>query len=433
MVLQSLHRRGFFHLLSANFLTQFLGFGTMLLVAKFLRPSELGDIKILQSWATLFTIAAGFGLNTAVLKFCAENRPEAERVDIVRRALRMAGWTTLACLTVVGALAGAGVLVSSKRLAAWLVVYSAVIPFGVVTAILIVYLQALQRIRAMARAQIVIKLQSFVLIAATTWYWGFAGFITATIVAYAAGLVPLVREAGRGILRPAGGTTLPATFVHVAWFSMLANGVSTLGQNADMYLLDRLVTDRAGIGYYALATILVFAASQVTATMQTIVTPEFSQRAQDETWVRRQLVRVQWRMVGLSILVAAAVWVAASVLVPAVYGPMYRPTLGYLALLLLRFVLWSSYAIVGAVLVALGLMRYNFLVVAVSTPIGLALTYFLIRHFGITGAAWGQIATQVVNLVLVLAGLPLVLRQAYPRRTTPPEVAGGVASELQAN
>jgi O-antigen/teichoic acid export membrane protein len=424
MVPGTLRGRGFFHLLTANFLTQFLGFGTMLLVAKFLTPSELGDIKVLQSYTMLFAVVAGFGLNTAVLKYCAEDRGHQGREQILRHAVIVALGTSVIAMLLVGLLASLGVIASSHRMLMWLLVYASVIPFLVISGILSVYLQALKRIREMARAQALVKLQSFVLIVLCSWAWGFRGFIFATIAAYVVGLFPLLHQAGTGFLG-SSRATFPAGFLHAAWFSMLANGVYTLGQNADVYMLDRFVPDRARIGYYALATVFVLAANQVTSTVQSIATPDFSQRAQDERWIRREMVRLQVRLSWLSVLVAGALWVGAAITVPIVYGPAYHQTLLYLAVLLAKYVLWSSYAVLGITLLGLGLMRFNFIVVAISTPLGLALTYVLLRRFGVIGAAWGQVATQAINLILLIGIVPIALRQLYrqPLTTGAPAVA----------
>lgn len=71
-LLRDILNKGFFHLLSANFIIGFLGFGSQLLVAKFLTPVELGQIRTMQSFIGVATILAGFGFNTAVLKLCSE-------------------------------------------------------------------------------------------------------------------------------------------------------------------------------------------------------------------------------------------------------------------------------------------------------------------------------------------------------------------------
>ena len=179
-----------------NFLTQFLGFGSVLLVAKFLTPVELGEVKIIQSYTALFVVLAGFGFNAAVLKVCAENRPDWEKAGILRLAVNYTGITTAITLLLIIALALSGVITSSPRLSLWLIVYAVSIPLQVLTSIFIVFLQAQKRIREMARSQAIVKVQSVLLVVISAWQWGFKGFIVATVAAYALGLWPFLRQIG---------------------------------------------------------------------------------------------------------------------------------------------------------------------------------------------------------------------------------------------
>lgn len=73
-IIGNIREKGFSHHLSANVIIVFLAFGSQLLVAKFLTPSELGQIKAIQSFIGVCPILAGFGFNTAVLKLCSEKR-----------------------------------------------------------------------------------------------------------------------------------------------------------------------------------------------------------------------------------------------------------------------------------------------------------------------------------------------------------------------
>ena len=172
-LLRDVYQKGFFDLLSVNFLTQFLSFGSLLLVGKFLTPVEFGQIKIIQSYAALFILLAGFGLNTSVLKLCAEKRLEEEKESILKLAMRYTLLATFLVLVLLACLALTGVIASSRELSLWLLIYAIGIPFAVLTGLLIVYLQALKKIKQMARAQAIIKLQSFAIIVLCTWLWGF--------------------------------------------------------------------------------------------------------------------------------------------------------------------------------------------------------------------------------------------------------------------
>ncbi|MBK8418342.1 oligosaccharide flippase family protein [Candidatus Villigracilis saccharophilus] len=407
-----LRNKGFFDLLSVNFLTQFLGFGSTLLVAKFVTPVELGDIKILQSYTALFVILAGFGFNAAVLKVCAEDRPDQEKLGILRLAVQRAGVATAITILLVIVLALSGVITSTLRLSLWLIVYACTIPLQVLTGIFIVFLQAQKKIKEMARSQAVVKIQSVVLIVISTWAWGFKGFIFATIAAYALGLWPFLRQIGVNFLH----TPLeqkPARFMQYAFFSVLGNGIALLGQRGDILILDHFTVDRAAIGYYALATIFVTAASQVTGTVQSITTPYFSEHAQDETWFRRQLFLNQLRMALLGVAVAVGVYVLAWILVPLVYGPDYSPTLSFLAILLINYVIASSTSLVGVAIFSLGFVKYNSLSVMISTPISLITTFVFLTKFGIIGVAWAQVVLALVSLCINAIFVNIVLNKAF--------------------
>ena len=392
-------RKGFFHLLSVNFFTQFLGFGTSLLVAKFLTPVELGNIKIIQSYTTLFIVLAGFGLNSAVIKYCSEIRSVEEKESILNQALIKAiGSTVIAMLILIG-LAYSTIITPSSFLANWLLIYALIIPFGVTTEILIAYLLALKRIREMAKAQAIIKIQFFGLITFCTWFWGFPGFIFSTIAAYAVGIIPLLWQIGPKFIK-ANKYTLPTGFTHTALFSVLANGVSILGFYGDIFVLDHFAVNRVEIGFYALATIFVQAARQVTQTAQSISTPYLSERSSERNWFQRQLKLNQFRASALSLVVATGVYVMGWILIKLVYGQSYDSTMDYLLILLLRYILWSSFAIIGVAIFALGFVRYNFLNALVTTIFSLVVSYFLLNKIGISGVAWAQVLSAALMLIM---------------------------------
>ncbi len=411
-IISSLGNKGFFDLLSVNFLTQFLSFGSVLLVAKFLTPVELGEVKILQSYTALFVVLASFGFNSAVLKVCSENRSEQEKDGILRLAVIYSGAATVVTFFVIILLSQTGVITSSQRLSTWLLVYACTIPLQVLTGIFIVFLQAKKKIKEMARSQAIVKAQSVLIIVTCAWLWGFKGFIFATIASYALGLLPFLHQIGMSFLTTSIEQK-PRHFMQYALFSVLANGIGQLGQYGDVFILDHFSLDRVAIGYYALALIFITAAVQVTGTVQSITTPYFSEHAQDKDWFRRQLVLNQVRMALLSLVVAVGVYILALIFVPWVYGIDYSPVLLYLAILLIKYVVYSSYAVIGPALLGLGLMHYNFVVVAITTPIGLAVSYVFLQQFGVLGIAWAQVGTAILTFFLVLAAYRLAIKRVF--------------------
>lgn len=414
IALRDIYEKGFFHLLSANFLHQFLGFGILLVVAKFLTPAELGEIRILQAYIAVFTIFAAFGVSTAVLKTCAEQRPEAERESILKAGFRRAMVTTLVALFLLAILALSGVITSTHRLAMWLLVYALVIPFSVSTEIFFSYLQALKKIKQLARLHALFRLQAFVIIIVCTYIWGIKGFIFATIIGYMLGLIPVVYTTGTSFLKRVPHS-LTAAFKHLAVFSVLSNGISMIGKFGDIFLLDYLVMNRELIGYYALASLFTYGAIQVTATVQSISTPYLSERAGELEWFISKVRSTQIRVGVLSIAVSAGIAVLAYLLIHIFYGAAYFASLEYLPILLLKYIFWSWYAVMAVALLGLGYMKYNFIIVAIVTPLSILSSYFLFQVYGIAGVAVGQVFGSVVGLLLtrILYRRAIRNRKAY--------------------
>ena len=78
--LRKIQEKGFFHLLSANILIQIFAFASQLFVAGILSPEDIGRIKIIQTYLSVFSVIAGMGLNASTLKICSEGREHKENI-----------------------------------------------------------------------------------------------------------------------------------------------------------------------------------------------------------------------------------------------------------------------------------------------------------------------------------------------------------------
>ena len=271
------------------------------------------------------------------------------------------------------------------------------------------FLQAKKLIRSMATAQVILRVQGLVLIVWATWVWGFGGFVVSTVITFAVGLWPLWKQVGvRRLL--AATSTLPSGFMNMSLFAMLSALAVKLGMYGDVLILDHFATARADIGFYSLAAILVQGAWLVVHSAGVVSVPYFSERSHDTVWFRRKLIETQARASALSVVVGLAVYGAAWVFIPLVYGPAYKAVLPFLAVLLLKNVFVASYTIVRMALLAMGRMNYNFVAFAITTPAGLVLSYVLLVRYGIIGVAWAQGIAAVFTLLLLFGLAAYALR-----------------------
>ncbi|SDD80093.1 hypothetical protein SPACI_042600 [Sporomusa acidovorans DSM 3132] len=410
-LLHLLQNKSFFHLLSANLLTQFLGFGTVVFIAKLISPTEIGQIKILQSYIALFVILAGFGFNTSVLKYCAENISQEQRWGIFNYSVKCSLVTTLCGYLLWFLFDSYKIILSTSQIGSWILIYGLLLPFSVMTNLGMIYLQAVKQVRKMAKAQSIIKLQSFLIIVGSTYFWGIKGFIASTVFAYFIGMIPVFREIGFSFIFYK--SFVPRSFLSIAVFSMLGNIVSLIGQYGDIFILDHFCPDKEQIGFYSLASIFLIGAMQVTGTVQSIVAPYFSEHNRDKRWVYSQLIKNQLRMVVLAILVALGIYIFCYYFIPFFYGYNYIITFLYLKILLLKYIVYSSYAVTGVCLVGLGLIKYNIGVVFISTPIGLFLSYLLLQNYGVIGVAYAQFFTAIFIFILQIAVTKFALSKYF--------------------
>jgi O-antigen/teichoic acid export membrane protein len=405
-------RAGFLDLLSASFAIQFLGFGTLVLIPRFVSPEELGALKVIQSFVSLFAIFAGLGFNTAVLKLCSEPRPEPERQSILNEALRRTVVSSVVSVLLVALMARTGVLGTNNYLQLWISIYALVIPFEAITNVFASYLQARQRIKELARAQLLVKAQAVVVIVIATWKFGFEGFVYSTIAGYAAGLVPFIRRIGADAIR-APRLKLPRLFWSIAAYSSFANGVNTIGRHADIYVLGLFYQNPTDLGFYALAKIFLSGANVITSTAQRIALPQFSQRSDKEGPFRKLVRTSQFQTAVLSIVVAVAIHFAAALIIHFAYRADYSLAMRYLDILLIKFVIWSTFSILGVATIAMGRPAFNFAGACITTPITVALTYYFLAANGTIGVAWAQVAGAFVSLVVVYGSYSLATRKHF--------------------
>ena len=406
--LKSAHEKGFFYLLSTNYLTQALGFGTFLILAKLFTPAEVGQIKIIQSYTVIFTLLAGFGFNTAALRYCAIPESDQERAAIFRAALRFTLLASFASLALFWILCWWGFREAEEK-RTWFLTYSFVIPLSSLAALMVSYLHANKQVKIMAGLQSALKAISFGFVLASSFAAGMAGYIAASVFGaffVLAGLAVQVRM----MISFRGEKLLPAGFVAMSLWSLAANGVGTVSGLADVFLLDRFMPDRSDIGFYSIATFFMTGAAQVTAAVQWMASPYFAERSGNSDWVRKSLFKSQGIAMMLSLPVAVAVYVGAWLVIHLYYGAgAYSRILDFLPVLLLRFIVDSSYALIAIALFGAGRIALNFLTGLAILVVSVAVGYWALPRFGTVGVAWGQVAGSLVGLMIQLTAARKIL------------------------
>lgn len=399
---QMLMDRGYVPVFSMNILLQLLGFGSTVMVAKFLLPAELAMVKTAQAYAAVAVILAGVGLTAPILRFCADSRfgEEAQQV-MLRTALRAVAYVSAIVVAII-LLVVSGALGLDAQPGRVYALYALVLPALALTGLLYVYLQARQQFGALAKNQAVIKLASVCLVVWATYVWGLYGLLVMTVVVAYLGLLPLLRLTVVRRRPPTVVINLPLGFYRFAFYGMAGMFVSALGQSSDFILMDLVGTDRTDVGRYALASVFFLGAATLTGSIQAVITPRFTTLLADPPQFMAYLRGWIPKIVILSLAVACTTVAMGWILQIWFFGEKYVGFVDYLAILMLKYVVWSSYAVVGSAMLGAGIIKSGTWVAVATTTVSFALGYPLCKWWGATGAAVAQVSVAVLSLGLIL-------------------------------
>nr|WP_246480919.1 oligosaccharide flippase family protein [Motiliproteus sediminis] len=396
-------QRGLFHILGVNFFVQFLNFGLVIFVAGYLSKSDLGDLKLIQSYAVLFIMLGAFGYDSSALKLCSENISCRQKTaDLSFAFTRVLKFSLLSVIAFNG-LSYSYISAGDSRLLGLIGIYSILVIFTAFSYLSLSFLQSQKMVKKAAMVQFVTKLIFVAAVFVSAYFWQLEGIIISTVLAAIVGLLvyyPFVRKyIDFGLLAESRSSQ-----VNKYAYAIVFGAVLTLvSQNLDIYLLDYFSANKEDIGVYSIATIYYTAAVLVISTMQTFVLPYFSEKSGDIDWIKQRAVRYQLVFVAVSVIVCVGVMLFAKVLDLYYFSDGYQDAF-YLGLILLcKFFCWSGYSVLGIALFAQGIIKPGIYLVAVGIVINLVLSFWLYDAHGYYGVATSQAVTALVSFFLAVA------------------------------
>lgn len=413
LIYDDIKNKGFFHLLFANFLIGFLSFGSQILVAKFLNPIEIGQVKTIQSFIGVATILAGFGFNTAVLKMCSEKRSQEEKSFIFKKNFFYSIIPIILILIILYILAKVEILSPDKSINKWLLFYMFIIPASTYSSLIIVYLQSLKKIKLMANIQIYIRLFCLLIVVIVTYYFNVTGFIISSVIAGYISLIPLLNFVKNDFKSKIKADNIFIDSFYYAKWSFAANLVGTIGMYVDIFMLNYYLKDRVDFGYYGISTIFILGLSYITITVQSIATPYFSEKSKDKKEFMRILKKYEIFMIFLSLIVGIFGFIIIPPLINIIFGIGYESSGIYFRILIFKYIFTSFYALFGVAIWGMGEVKYNFISSFITVVISFVLSFYFIKYYGTIGASIAQSISSIIGLIITIYILKYVIKNHF--------------------
>lgn len=391
--LQKIRQKGFFHLLSANILIQIVAFTSQLIVAGILMPEDIGRIKIIQTYLSIFSIIAGMGFNVSTLKLCSENRTKEERDILFRTGLLFTIISTI-CLYILILLLNYFHIFTRDTLIQWLIplglfpIISSSL-FSVITS----YFQAANKFKTLSALTISNKVISIIGILILTCLWGIKGYY----IAYNLGLILMLLVCFKVIRIEHSRTSLSDRFSYFSshWkyakSSLWANLLSEMSAYVDIVLIGLFITDMHQIGFYSFALTITILFRLFPSTVQQITSPLFSSISSQKEQFQIAFKRYNKMLYLVVTITFLAAWLAIPPIVHFVFNGKYDESMHYFPFLAFGWSLRQLVQLQSAAIFGLGKIHYNALVSFITLLVNSLIISISLHFYGLMGAAYASI------------------------------------------
>lgn len=400
-IFRNISQKGFFHLLSANLLIQVVAFASQLFVAGILAPEDIGRIKIIQTYLSIFSIIAGMGFSASTLKLCSENRPYKEQETLFRSALYFTFVSTISFYLILLILNYYSVFTSDK-LIQWL------LPLGLFPIIsnslfmvFVSYFQATKKIKIMSNLTISSKIVSIISIVIFTYWLNIEGYYIAYNLSFALMLIICFRMLRSTITKKQSLSVLKEDF-YTHWKfakpSLFANLLSETSAYIDILLIGLFVNDMNQIGFYSFALTLTITLRIFPGTVQQIASPYFSSLAHKKDEFSRafnKYNRILYLGVGITLL---AVYTLSEPIIHWVFNGKYDNSIPFFLILAIGWSLRNLIQLQSGAIFGLGKIHYNAYISLISLTSNILIYSFALHNYGVIGMAYASIPSGLIIL-----------------------------------
>ncbi|MDN3019180.1 oligosaccharide flippase family protein [Paenibacillus sp. BSR1-1] len=396
---QLANRVGFLHLLSANLLIQISAFGGQIFLTRILSVNDIGTIKVLQSYLTIFVLVGSLGLNTSVLKLCSEEISENEQKGIFNISFLFTIISSMILILAVDLLVNSSIIKVNSLLKD----YVYLIPIFNLTNLIFVYLQSQQKIKIMSIIQSYSKIFIVILSTLVAFWFGFKGYIYSLIflnlVSFLGILVFIRNEVNFKYIYNITKSKLKSIF-NIGLFAFGSNLLGQLMLNVNIIMATFLTNNSKEIGYYGIAQLIISAMIIIPSTLGQIMIPKISKLSNNVDEVKKTLRDYRVRNTLLCLLISLIAGATAPFIIPLVFGRNYSNSVLYFEILLMGFIFWSLYSPIGNTLLSVGRSDINFYMNVISVFLNFILNYLLIRSYGMFGAAAANTITYLITIFI---------------------------------
>ncbi len=397
--IKNIAEKGFFHLLSANFLIQILAFGSQLFVAGILSPDDIGRIKIIQTFISIFSIISGLGLSASTLKLCSENRSKDEQLKLFGTAILATFISATSIYAIIIIINIFGIFSTDKTIQYLIPLGLLPIIFNSIFLVFVNYFQAIRRIKFFSKLAMTNKLMSIIAIIFFAYLFGINGYF----IAYNLSLIIMVYITYQATKKENDNKPLEfrslklfPTHWKYARSSMFANIFAEFSAYIDIILISLFIYDMKEVGYYSFALTLTVALRIFPSSVQQIASPYFSSFAFQRDEIHKIFKRYNKILIIVIIITLLGSLLIVPIFINFIFQGKYDHAMHYFLFLAIGWSIRQLTQLQSGAIFGMGKIHYNALTSLISLIINIILYSAFMYHFGLIGAAYASIPAGII-------------------------------------
>lgn len=414
---QGAFKKGFFNLLSANLLINIVAFASQLFVAKILAPEDMGRIKVLQTFFSIFAVIGSLGMTTSTLKLCSEDRSEDEVKKIFGTGLIFTLISTIILYFILLIINYFNVFFHDNTLK---IIFPLAL-FPLVTNslffIFINYFQGIKKIKLISNLTFANKALSIAAIILFTYFLGIKGYYWAYNLSLFFMLLVCFRLVKpRSIFNNLRKERIFHKYLPLHWYyaksSIWALLLSDIIDFSDILLLNFFVKDMQQVGFYGFALTLMIVLRLIPSTVQQISSPYLSaksNRITEFTSAYKKYFKFSLFIISITLILSI---ILGPFFIDIIFHGKYNASIPFFIPLSIGWSIRQINQLQSAALFGLGKINYIAYSNLISVIFTILILFIAFTSFGIIGVAYSSILSGIISVLSEY----LFLRNAIKQR-----------------
>lgn len=392
--LKRLFVHGFFHIAGTNVVNKLIAALTNILIIRFLGKYAYGVLGTAYNVYSIFILFSGFGIQSAILIFCSEERSDAEKFSYYRYGL-IAGFIASLCLSA-GMFCYAVFGKLGIQAAKQYIIMLCLLPLlDYAVQFFLIVLRTRRENKKYALMQNVSSISYFLFGCGGAYIWGIAGaiigkYISCLIVFVLCfkNIFPLVREK----------IVLSRKNKLLLWEYSIKNGLSS-ALNRVLYLIDiamiaYLISDPETIASYKVAVMIPEAMSFIPTSIMVYFLPIIIKHNNDYTWLRSKITRLLFYSGIFHAFVASFLVIFAPHIITLLWGSEYLDSTVCFRIISVNYFFLATFRFPCTnILAGLKKVNFNLFLSVASSCFNIIMNYILIKNYSSYGAATATLST----------------------------------------